>query len=162
MQPPFHITGDPKVDWVIFIAGFFVSLYWLRALRLAREGARLFLRSIAIAILVFCASMLILTAIRLQTHLQSSQEQVISGIVALLFFSRFQSRKRSRYIPQATRRAVIVRDLKGKKFDPKKHHVDHVWPFSRGGSNTADNLRVIAKEQNLRKGAKRPKMRDMW
>ena len=162
MQPPFHVTGDPNVDWVIFIVGFFVCLYWLRALRLAREGARLFLRNLASAVLMFCASMLILTAARLQTHLQPSQEQVIAGIVALLFFGRFQSRKRSRYIPKATRRAVIKRDLKGEKFDPEKHHVDHVWPHSKGGSNTTDNLRVVEKKKNLQKGAKRPRMRDMW
>ena len=52
--------------------------------------------------------------------------------------------------------------MKGEKFDPKKHHVDHVWPFSRGGSHTADNLRVIEKKKNLRKGAKRPRMQEMW
>lgn len=162
MQPPFHVTGDPNADWVIFVVGLFVCLYWLRALRLAREGARLFLRNVASAVLVFCASMLILAAVRLQTQFQPTQEQVIAAIVALLFFGRFQSRKRSRYIPKTTRRAVIARDLKGEKFDPEKHHIDHVWPFSKGGSNTSDNLRVIAKEKNLRKGAKRPRMRDMW
>jgi len=70
--------------------------------------------------------------------------------------------KRSRYVSKATKRAVIARDLKGEKFDPKRHHVDHVWPFSRGGSHTTDNLRVIEKEKNLQKGAKRPRLRDMW
>ena len=57
---------------------------------------------------------------------------------------------------------VIERDLKGEKFDPEKHHIDHVWPFSKGGSHTTDNLRVIEKKRNLRKGAKRPRMREMW
>lgn len=131
MQPPFYVTGDANADWVIFIVGFFVSLYWLRALRLAREGARLFRRNLATAVLVFCASMLILTVVRLQTHLQPSQEQVIAGIVALIFLGRFQARKRSRYIPKATRRAVIKRDLKGEEFDPEKYHMDHVWPHSK-------------------------------
>jgi len=82
--------------------------------------------------------------------------------VAFVFFVRLQGKRRSRYISKATRRAVIERDLKGEKFDPKKHHVDHVWPFSRGGSHTTDNLRVIEKKKNLRKGAKLPRMRDMW
>jgi hypothetical protein len=129
---------------------------------LAREGARLFLRNLAKAILVFCAVMLILIAIRLRTKLQPAQEQVIAGFVALLVFGRLQSRKRSRYIPKATRRAVIARDLKGEEYDPQKHHIDHVWPFSRGGSHTKDNLRVIDRKKNLRKGARRPRMRDMW
>ena len=75
----------------------------------------------------------------------------MAGIVALIFFVRWQGRKRSRYIPKATRRAVIARDLKGEKFNPQKHHVDHVWPFARGGSHTTDNLRVIGKKKNLQK-----------
>lgn len=162
MQPPIHITGAPDGDWIIFVVGAVVCLYWLRALRLAREGARLFLRSILKAIVLFAALIAVFTAMRPQTGLQPSQEQVIAGFVALVFFGRLQGKKRSRYIPKATRRAVIERDLKGEKFDPEKHHVDHVWPFSRGGSHTTDNLRVIEKKRNLRKGAKRPRMREMW
>lgn len=162
MQSPFHITGDPNADWIIFIVGAVVCLYWLRALRLAREGARIFLRNLLKAIMVFCALMAILTAARLRTHLLPSQEQIIAGFVALIFFGRWQGKKRSRYIPKSTRTAVIARDLKGEEFDPEKHHVDHVWPFSRGGSHTSDNLRVIEKKKNLRKGAKRPRMREMW
>ena len=162
MPPPLRVTGNPNVDWIIFIVGAVVCLYWLRALRLARQGARLFLRNLATAVLAFCTLMLVLTAIRLQTRLQPSQEQIIAGVGALIFFSRLQGKKRPRYIPKATRRAVIERDLKGEKFDPEKHHIDHVWPFSKGGSHTTDNLRVIEKKKNLRKGAKRPRMRDMW
>jgi 5-methylcytosine-specific restriction endonuclease McrA len=86
----------------------------------------------------------------------------MAGFVALMFFGQRQSRKRSRYVSKSTRRAVIARDLKGERYDPTKHHVDHVWPFARGGSHTADNLRVIEKKKNLQKGAKRPKLRDMW
>ena len=162
MQPPFHVTGNPNADWIIFVVGAVVCLYWLRALRLAREGGRLFLRNLAKAVLVFCFMMVILHTVRLQTHFQPPQEQVMAGIVALIFFVRWQGRKRSRYISKATRRAVVARDLKGEKFDPQKHHVDHVWPFAKGGSHTADNLRVIAKKKNLQKGTKRPRMRDMW
>jgi hypothetical protein len=162
MQPPIHVTGSPNVDWALFAAGAFVCLYWLRALRLAREGARLWLRNLAKAILVFCVVLVTLTAVRLQTHLQPLQEQIVAGFVALIFFGRYQGRKRSRYIPKAVRRAVIDRDLKGEKFDPEKHQIDHVWPFSKGGSHTADNLRVIEKRRNLRKSSKRPRLKDMW
>lgn len=162
MPPPLHITGDPNVDWVIFIVGAVFVLYWLRALRLAREGARLLLRNLATAVLVFGLVMLILTAARLQIRLQPIQEQVVAGIAAMIVFAKLQGKKRSRYIRKATRRAVIARDLKGEKFDPEKHHIDHVWPFSKGGSNSADNLRIIEKKKNLQKGAKRPRMRDMW
>jgi len=112
--------------------------------------------------MAFCALMATLTAFRLRTHLQPSQEQVIAGVSALILFARWQGKKRSRYISRATRRAVIARDLKSEHYDPLKHHIDHVWPFSRGGSHTTDNLRVIEKKKNLKKGAKRPRMRDMW
>ena len=156
MQPPF----DPNT--VVFIIGALVCLYWLRALRLAREGARLFVRNLLRAVVVFCFSMAALGAMRLQTHLVPSQEQLAAGFVSLVSFGQFQSGKRSRYISKSTKRAVIERDLKGEEYDPQRHHIDHVWPFSKGGSHTTDNLRVIEKRKNLQKGAKRPRMRDMW
>ena len=84
MQPPLHITGAPNADWIIFVVGAVVCLYWLRALRLAREGARLLLRNLAKAVLVFCFLIVILPALRLKTHFQPPQEQVIAGIVALV------------------------------------------------------------------------------
>lgn len=160
MQPPIHITGTPNADWIIFVVGLVFCLYWLRALRLAREGARLFIRNLLKAIIIFCFSMVALQAIHLQAT--PSQQEVIAGILAFIGFARSQNEKRSRYIPKSVRRAVIDRDLKGEKFDPRKHHVDHVWPFARGGSHTTDNLRVIEKKKNLQKGAKRPRIRDMW
>src|SRR5260221_9303358 len=145
---PFHATGDPNLDLLIFIVGAGICLYWLRALRLAREGARLFLRNLVKAVMVFCLLMAALSATRQQTQLVSSQEQLIAGFVAIVFFGQSQNRKRSRYISKSTRRAVIARDLKGEEYDSQKHHIDHVWPFARGGSHTADNLRVIAKRKN--------------
>jgi hypothetical protein len=162
MQPPIHITGLPNLDWIIVAVGFIVCLYWLRALRLAREGARLFLRNLFKSVMVFSALMMVFTAMRPRTHLVPPQELVIAGFVTLLFFGRWQSKRRSRRIPKSVKRAVIERDLKGEKFDPERHHIDHVWPFSRGGSHTTDNLRVIEKKRNLQKGAKRPRMREMW
>lgn len=162
MQPPFNITGVPNADWIIIIVGAIFCLYWLRALRLAREGARLFVRNLLKAMILFCALLMVLIAMRLRTNLVPSQEQMIAGFVAMIFFGSLQGRKRPRYISKATRRAVIARDLKGEKFDPEKHHIDHVWPYSKGGSHTTDNLRVIEKKENLKKGAKRPRMRDMW
>ena len=97
----------------------------------------------------------------MRTNLAPKQEQVVAGFVALVFFTKFQSRKRSRYISKSVKRAVIARDLQ-EEYDSAKHHIDHVWPFSKGGSHTTDNLRVIEKKKNLKKGAKRPRMRDMW
>ena len=162
MPPPIHLTGDPNSDSIIFIVGAVVCLYWLRALRLAREGARRFLRHLLKAAIMFCCVMVVFSALRPHTSLVPSQELVIAGFIAMIFFGRLQSQRRSRHIPKAVRKAVIKRDLKGEAFDPQKHHVDHVWPFSRGGSHTTDNLRVIEKKKNLKKGAKRPRLREMW
>jgi hypothetical protein len=161
MQPP-HFTGTANLDWLILGVGFFVALYWLRALRLAREGARLFLRNIVKGGLVFLVALIALTGLRVQ--LEPKQLQLISAFIGFLFFVRFQGAKRSRYIPKATKRAVIKRHMEetGEHYDSKKHHIDHRWPHARGGSNTVDNLRVIEKEKNLKKGAKRPGLRDMW
>ena len=162
MGPPLHITGVVNADWIIFIVGSVVGLYWLRALRLARQGARRFIWNSVKAFVVFYLLVAALNGMSLKTHLTHGQEQVIAGFVAVLCFGRLKRKKRPRAIPRATRRAVIERDLKGERFDPEKHQIDHVWPFSKGGSHTTDNLRVLDKKKNLQKGAKRPRMREMW
>ena len=159
MQPPFHVTGDPNADWIIFVVGALLCLYWLRALRLAREGARLFLQNLAVAVLAFIGCQLVLAGMKVPNN----NAVVLSGFVALVVFGIRKKRfRRSRYYPKSVKRAVIARDLKGEEYDSSKHHIDHVWPFAKGGSHTTDNLRVIEKKKNLKKGAKRPKMREMW
>ncbi len=161
MQPP-HFTGTPNLDWIILGVGFIFALYWFRALRLAREGARLFLLNITKAFFLFLGALFLLTSLRVQ--LEPKQMQLASGAISFIFFVRWQNTKRSRYIPKATKRAVIKRYVEetGEEYDPERHHIDHRWPHSRGGSNTEDNLRVIEKGKNLKKGAKRPKLREMW
>jgi hypothetical protein len=70
--------------------------------------------------------------------------------------------RHDRRISAAVRRAVIARDLtsKGLKWDPARHHIDHIVPFSRGGDNSVRNLRVMEKQKNLLKGGKMPGFRD--
>lgn len=70
--------------------------------------------------------------------------------------------KRSRYIRREVRRQVIARALKGEAFNPKRRHIDHIWPHSRGGSNSADNLQVVERQANLKKGKKLPLLRDLF
>jgi hypothetical protein len=158
MPPPFRLTGNPNADWLILVAGALVCLYWLRALRLAREGARRFLGNVVLAVLLFIVSRAVLTGMKVSDQ----GALLLSLFVALAVFSRKARVRRSRHISKSVKRAVIARDLKGEEYDSAKHHIDHVWPFSKGGSNTTDNLRVIEKERNLKKGAKRPRMREMW
>jgi hypothetical protein len=158
MRPPFQFIGDPSADWFIFIGVSLVCLYWLRALRLAREGARLFLGNLAIACLVFIGCRAVLTGI----GMQDKGAVLLPLFISIAVFSRRASVRRSRHIPASVRRAVIARDLKGEQYDSAKYHIDHVWAFARWGSHTKDNLRVIHKQKNLKKGAKRPKIWEMW
>ncbi len=162
IQPPTHYIGRPAADLIIFAVAAVVCLYWLRALILARQGAKLFFLDFAIAILIFFGIVGAFDMMRTRTHTQPMQEHFVAAMVAFFFLFRHGGRKRPRTIPKAVRKAVIERDLKGEKFDPEKHHLDHVWPFSKGGSHTVDNLRVLEKTKNLRKGAKKPRLRDMW
>lgn len=107
MQPPIRFTGDPNLDLLIFIVGLFVAVYWFRALRLAREGARRFLRNAIKAFIAFLLCAAIFTATQTQTHLEAGQVRVLSAVIAFALFVRWQGQKRSRYIPKATKRAVI-------------------------------------------------------
>jgi 5-methylcytosine-specific restriction endonuclease McrA len=157
--PPIHITDNPALDWIILGAGALFALYWLRALRLAREGVRRFLANVAKSVLVFVVSDVALSTL---FKLDNSRAQGLSMCAAFIALVIWQSRKRSRHISTSTRRAIIERDMPGGGYDPQRHHIDHVWPHARGGSNTQDNLRVIEKKRNLQKGAKRPRMRDMF
>lgn len=68
---------------------------------------------------------------------------------------------RNRRIPKRIRQAVIARDLKNVPFDPAFHHLDHIVPYSRGGDHSVENLRVLQKLDNIRRGAKMPTRREL-
>jgi hypothetical protein len=65
-------------------------------------------------------------------------------------------RPRSRYIPRAVKRAAIRKyeRLPWRRYNPRRHDLGHNVAHSRGGSNTADNLRVEDKADNRRRGAR--------
>lgn len=158
--------AHPWAFGAAYVAAFVVVLYWLRALRLAREGVRRFLLNVFYAL---AAVYLVGSGFFMVSHLQGGPAPSVVMLAGGFIFLaggiralRNRPRRRSRNIPKRIRQAVIARDLKGKQFDPAKHHIDHRWPFSRGGSHTTDNLRVIEKKANLQKGSKRPRLWDMW
>jgi hypothetical protein len=80
-------------------------------------------------------------------------EALLGGIVAGLVVNQMIS-GRSRHIPTSVRRKKIREyELRtGKKFNPRKHELDHEVAFSKGGSHTEDNLRVVEKGKNRSRG----------
>lgn len=72
--------------------------------------------------------------------------------------------QRSRWIPVAKRRKAIAKweTRTGKRFDPKTYEIDHIVPFARGGWHTGDNLRVVRRDANRRKGGKEPTLEDWF
>lgn len=86
-------------------------------------------------------------------------------IVLLLVILRQRRHSRSRYISAHDKRVAEAKhaldwetnpETRGKPYRRKNYHIDHFVPHVRGGSNRARNLRLIRKEENLRKGAKMP------
>lgn len=63
---------------------------------------------------------------------------------------------RRRAIPASTRAAVMKRDGFACVECSGTHalSIDHIWPYSRGGSDALDNLRVLCRSCNSRKGAR--------
>lgn len=149
---PSSLIGIERIEVVILIG--FVVFYVVLPLWAMRQGIVHALSRGSVALL----ACLILRAI-LASHGFNLQQAGLAGLlVGAAAYLLFPSR--SRHIPTTVRRRVVARDLKGRKFDSRKHHIDHRWPFARGGSHTTDNLRVLSKGENLRKGKKRPRLKD--
>jgi hypothetical protein len=81
---------------------------------------------------------------------------ITAGIVALLLYLKRPSRKRG--MRAETKRRVVAKWMAstGQKYNPRTHEIDHIVPFAKGGSDTADNLQVVEKKKNRSKGAKSP------
>lgn len=80
--------------------------------------------------------------------------------VGLLVFAA--GSRRSRHVPSRIRHKIEAEweARTGKKINRRKKHLDHRVPFALGGGHTEDNLRIIDKGKNLRKGKKLPGLFD--
>jgi hypothetical protein len=84
-------------------------------------------------------------------------EAFLLGMVVGFVVANRTRPRRSRYVSRAARRKVIARfERTGRRYNSREYEIDHVVPHSKGGTSTADNLKVIPRARNRTKGAKSP------
>jgi hypothetical protein len=143
--------GLPVVSHpVLLLIGVCAALPVLLGLRRRREAIRHRLRNIIVVELVYLGVTLLLVKLGVPP-IDAFLCGLIAGLIVVI-----RTPSRSRYISAAVKRKARAKfELRtGKKFNSKKHEYDHDVPFSRGGSHTADNIRVREKAANRSKGAK--------
>ena len=142
---------------LLAIAAGVPAYYWLQVARRKRQ----MLRFKARRILVYLATIMIGLALIPQYGYSIAEACLFSICLgATLAFSLIRPPSTNRRIPAKIRRQVIARDLKGERFDPNVHDIDHIVPFSKGGDHSLENLRVVHRTENRRRGAKMPTLKD--
>ena len=143
--------ANPAVR-VVGIAASVVAIillfYVVQVARRARREMKFRLRRVAVSLLLYGFSAWTLLSLRYS----AAEILVVSVLFGLtpLYFMRGPTAQRK--IPPHVRSKVIARDLKGRRFDPNLHQIDHIVPLSKGGDTSVENLRVIPKSENLQKG----------
>ena len=135
-----------------------LSYYWIEVARRKRQQIRFKLRRIV----VYCTCVLTGSVVIPRYGYGLNEAVVFSMFVGLaMAFVLVRPPNRNRRIPRGVRQAVIARDLRGVSFDANLHEIDHIVPFSKGGDHSVENLRVIPRADNRRRGAQMPKLRDL-
>jgi len=147
-----QILNQHPIIAVVLVLGL---AYLIRVAYAMRQGFAWVLQAFLVAFLV----MLIAQAIAHAKGIEGQNAELIGVAVAGGSFALYP--KRRRYIPARVKRQVISKHIKKTgRYDPKEEHIDHIVPFAKGGSHTEDNLRVIPKKKNLKKGKKMPSPTD--
>jgi hypothetical protein len=157
MQVP-RLTGEPALDVLLLLVAVVAFGYVAKYAILSRGH----LRKVACYAFV---GFIIGTVLGHSPQMPKGRSPYACGVFCgVVAAALVRAKSRSRHIPARIKREVIARDFKGREdeYDSRKHHIDHKWAFARGGGNTHDNLRVIDKKKNLKKGAKRPGLIDMF
>jgi len=92
-----------------------------------------------------------------KTHVRQESGGRESGATPHPKHSRTDKPKRSRHIPAAVRDKIFIRDQgkctyvgrTGRRCGATRGlHIDHIVPYARGGTNTANNLRLLCAKHN--------------
>lgn len=141
-SPPAALYG-----FVALVAGFVLLALYRR-----REAIAQKLRSGFFAIGGFLAVILIG-----RQYTTDGTKIMLAALLVEVLVLVYTRPRRSRYIPRSEKRKAIARyERSGRRYDPRKHHIDHIIPHARGGGNKADNLRVLESERNLAKSDRSP------
>lgn len=145
------MTGDSNLIVYLFLGA--IGFYVLAVVSRMWDSL---MKRLAFGAAGFFAALLVAEQAKMQEE-SGFALAVVAGIAAALLV---RTPRATRRIPKSVRDAVIARDLKGKRFDGRRYHIDHIVPLSKGGDNSESNLRVVPKRKNLRKGAKMPDFGD--
>lgn len=71
-------------------------------------------------------------------------------IIDFLFIMLLPKQKRIRYISAETKKKLIENFERktGKTYNSREYEIHHIIPYSKGGNNTIDNLKLIPKHKN--------------
>lgn len=134
------------------------AFYWIQVARRKRQQLAFRLRRVGVSFALYLGVIGVLVKLNFPP-LEAIAFGFLSAVAGGFLFVAHP--KRERRIPTSIRRAVIARDLRGKEFDPRIHHIDHIVPFSKGGDHSMENLRVLSRGRNLQRGTRMPKLKDL-
>jgi Ca2+/Na+ antiporter len=143
--------SDQQIFLVLLIAP--VLALFLLSLHRRRDGVRHYLRRVILSEVVYVFATIYLV----KQHVYPLAA-IAFGALAGVAVERLLIKRRSRHIPASEKRKAILRYERktGRKYNRKEDEFDHEIAFSRGGSSTADNLRIRPRSENRSKGKKSP------